>query len=98
MLAQAAASTVTDVGRRLPDAAAQRQPVLVANARNAVYDFAEDAMAEAARALGTAAHFDTHPVAERLSDLSMYIRQPGPDAQHLHVARAVAAGTLDVVA
>ena len=97
MAAQAAISVVLATGRALVEAPVERQKALASNARNTVYACAENAIAEAARAVGTAAYFDGHPVAERMADLAMYIRQPGPDAQHARVGSAVADGSLDII-
>ena len=96
MAAQAAVSVVLETGRTLHNASPDRQKALVSNARNTVYTCAEAAIAEAARAIGTAAYFNDNPVAERMADLAMYIRQPGPDAQLERVGRAVADGDLDI--
>ncbi len=96
--AQSAVSVVLETGRALPDASEEAQKALVSNARNTVYSCAEEAMTYAARAIGTAAQFNGHPVSERLADLAMYIRQPGPDAQQARVGAAVADGSLDIVA
>ncbi len=96
MAAQAAIAVILETGRALTNAPVEQQKALVSNARNSVYAYAEDAIAESARMVGTAAYFDGNPVAERMADLAMYIRQPGPDAQHARVGSAVADGSLDI--
>lgn len=67
---------------------------LVAAARAAVYDAGGRALALAQEAVGVQALFVDHPLAATITDLSMYLRQPGPDAQRMRVGAAVAAGTL----
>ncbi|WP_022686133.1 acyl-CoA dehydrogenase [Sphingomonas phyllosphaerae] len=94
-LAQSAAGAVrrasvgwfTDEEARLP---------LVAAARAAVYAAGGDAIMLAQEAVGVQSLFLDHPLAAAITDLSMYLRQPGPDAQRMQVGAAVAAGTLRV--
>ena len=45
-------------------------------------------------AVGLAGQFLTHPLSAQLSDLTVYLRQPVPDAQRLRVGRAVQSGVL----
>lgn len=66
----------------------------VAAARLGVADAAERAMAIAREAVGLAGQFTAHPLSALLSDLTVYLRQPVPDAQRLRVGRAVAQGLL----
>lgn len=91
-LAEAAAGAVrtaaagwftAEKGARLP---------LVAAARAAVYEAGGRAIGVAEEAVGVQALFVDHPLAAMLTDLSMYLRQPGPDAQRMQVGAAVAAG------
>ncbi len=92
-LAEAAASAVrlaaelwfVDEPARLP---------LVAAARAAVYRAGGDALSLAQEAVGVQALFVSNPLAATITDLSMYLRQPGPDAQRMLVGAAVAAGTI----
>lgn len=67
---------------------------LVAAARAAVYDAGARALALAQEAVGLQALFISHPLAATITDLSVYLRQPGPDAQRMRVGAAVAARTL----
>ncbi|KQN90408.1 acyl-CoA dehydrogenase [Sphingomonas sp. Leaf67] len=83
----AAAAWFADDAARLP---------AVSAARAAVYAAGGEAIAVAQEAVGVAALFHDHPLSARLTDLAMYLRQPGPDAQRMLVGAAVAAGTLTV--
>lgn len=67
---------------------------LVAAARAAVYEAGGRALGLAQEAVGAQALFADHPLATMITDLSMYLRQPGPDAQRMRVGAAVADGTL----
>ena len=66
----------------------------VAAARVQVAELAERALAVAQAAVGLPGHFLDHPLQAQLTDLSVYLRQPAPDAQRLRVGRAAAAGLL----
>jgi alkylation response protein AidB-like acyl-CoA dehydrogenase len=81
----AAAGWFDDVAARLP---------LVAAARAAVYAAGGQAIDLAEQAVGVQALFVGHPLAAIITDLSMYLRQPSPDAQRMQIGAAVAAGTL----
>lgn len=67
---------------------------LVAAARAAVYEAGARALGLAQEAVGVQALFVDQPLAATITDLSMYLRQPGPDAQRMRVGEAVAAGVL----
>ena len=81
----AATGWFADEAARLP---------LVAAARAAVYAAGGQALTLAQEAVGVQALFVGHPLAATITDLSMYLRQPGPDAQRMRVGAAVAAGVL----
>lgn len=66
----------------------------VAAARAAVYEAGGRALALAQEAVGVQALFVDHPLSATITDLSMYLRQPGPDAQRMKVGEAVAAAVL----
>ena len=66
----------------------------VAAARLTVADAAERAILLAQQAVGLSGHFLSHPLSATLADLSVYLRQPAPDAQRLRVGRAVRDGLL----
>ena len=66
----------------------------VAAARVAVYDAGERVLTLAQAAVGLSAMFVDHPLAEKLTDLAVYLRQPAPDAQRRRAGEAVAAGLL----
>ena len=68
----------------------------VAAARAAVYAAGGEALALVQDAIGVQSLFLDHPLAATITDLSMYLRQPGPDVQRMQVGAAVAAGTLQV--
>ncbi len=82
---RAAAGWFADPAARLP---------LVAAARCAVYAAGGEALALAQEAVGVQSLFVDHPLAATITDLAMYLRQPGPDAQRMLVGAAVAAGIL----
>jgi hypothetical protein len=66
----------------------------VAAARVAVYQAGEIVLGLAQAAVGVQAMFVDHPLAAMLTDLSVYLRQPGPDAQRSRVGAAVSSGLL----
>lgn len=66
----------------------------VASARLVVAEAAERALALAQQAVGLQGMFLAHPLSAMLADLSVYLRQPAPDAQRLRVGRAAAAGAI----
>ncbi|MBB3691968.1 acyl-CoA dehydrogenase [Sphingomonas sp. BK580] len=82
---RAAAGWFADADARLP---------LVAAARCAVYATGGEALSLAQEAVGVQALFLDHPLAATITDLAMYLRQPGPDTQRMLVGAAVAAGVL----
>ncbi|WP_094075583.1 acyl-CoA/acyl-ACP dehydrogenase [Notoacmeibacter marinus] len=94
-LASAATATVRQTGREIVRGDDEEGGAKVANARNLIYRFGEEAIAIAQRACGTAAYFRDNPVCRFAQDLGMYIRQPGPDAQCAKVGKAVANEALD---
>lgn len=92
-LAEASAAAV----RRAADGwfadEAARLP-LVAAARAATFAAGGEALALAQEAVGVSSLFLDHPLATTITDLSMYLRQPGPDGQRMQVGAAVASGVL----
>lgn len=92
-LAEAAAGAVRTAAAGWFEQEQARLP-LVAAARAAVYEAGGRAIGVAEEAVGAQALFVDHPLAATLTDLSMYLRQPGPDAQRMQVGAAVAAGVL----
>jgi alkylation response protein AidB-like acyl-CoA dehydrogenase len=92
-LAEAAAGAVRTAAERWFDHEQSRLP-LVAAARAAVYEAGGRAIGVAEEAVGAQSLFVDHPIAATLTDLSMYLRQPSPDAQRMHVGAALAAGIL----
>lgn len=83
----AAQGWFTDAPARLPRVAA---------ARATVYAAGGEALTLAQEAIGVQSLFLDHPLAATVTDLAMYLRQPGPDAQRMQVGAAVAAGILRV--
>lgn len=66
----------------------------VAAARVQVAALADQAIAVAQQAVGLQGLFQAHPLSAAITDLSVYLRQPAPDAQRMKVGRAVADGVL----
>lgn len=66
----------------------------VGHVRLAVSDLAVSAIALAQEAIGVEALFEAHPACRILTDLMVYIRQPGPDRQREAVGKALALGCL----
>lgn len=94
-LAETAAGAIRTAAAGWFDDEAIRLP-LVAAARAAVYAAGGSAIELAEQAVGVQSLFDAHPLAATITDLSMYLRQPAPDAQRMRVGAAVAAGLLTV--
>ncbi len=94
-LGEAAAGAVRGAATGWFDDPAARLP-RVAAARAVVYAAGGEAMLVAQEAVGVQAMFLDHPLAAKLTDLAVYLRQPGPDAQRMQVGAAVADGTLTV--
>ena len=92
-LAETAAGAVRTAATRWFADEPARLP-LVAAARAAVYEAGGRALGVAQEAVGVQSLFVDHPLAATITDLSMYLRQPGPDAQRMRVGAAVAASIL----
>lgn len=90
-LAAAAVRTAARAWQAEPDAV--RLP-RVAAARMQVAALAERALAIAQQAVGLQGLFHAHPLSAAITDLTVYLRQPAPDAQRMKVGRAVAEGVL----
>ena len=91
--AQAAAAAVRTAAEGwfgMPEA----QLALVAAARAAVYAEGDRALALAQQAVGLQGMFVEHPLAATIADLTVYLRQPMPDAQRMATGAAVASGLL----
>lgn len=93
-LADGAASAVRAAAARWFVADDATRLALVAAARAAVYTAGGQAIIVAQEAVGVQALFTAHPLAAAITDLSVYLRQPGPDAQRMRVGAAVADGLL----
>lgn len=93
-LADGAASAVRAAAARWFVADDDTRLALVAAARAAVYTAGGRAIIVAQEAVGVQALFTAHPLAAAITDLSVYLRQPGPDAQRMRVGAAVADGLL----
>ncbi len=92
-----AAQAAADAVARAADVPSEDVPVLLAHvaaARIAVYRAGEAALTIAQAAVGVQAMFVDHPLSERIGDLAVYLRQPGPDAQTMRAGAAMAAGLL----
>lgn len=94
LAAQSAADAVTRAATawRIDDVPATLAHV--AAARVAVYAAGETALTLAQAAVGVSTMFVDHPLAAMLTDLTVYLRQPAPDAQRQRAGEAVAAGLL----
>jgi alkylation response protein AidB-like acyl-CoA dehydrogenase len=92
-LAEAAAGAIRTAAAGWFANADARLP-LVAAARAAVYAAGGQGIEIAEQAVGVQALFVGHPLAAAITDLSVYLRQPAPDAQRMNVGAAVAAGIL----
>lgn len=90
-LALAAVRTAAAAWQAAPDAVRLAR---VAAARMQVADLAERALMLAQQAVGLQGLFVAHPLSAAITDLTVYLRQPAPDAQRLKVGRAVAEGVL----
>ncbi|WP_322966211.1 acyl-CoA dehydrogenase [Sphingomonas fuzhouensis] len=88
-LAEASAAIVRRTATRWFEEEGEARLARVAAARLAVTDAAERSIVIAREAVGLAGQFLTHPLSAMLGDLSVYLRQPAPDAQRLRVGRAV---------
>lgn len=95
VLAEGAAATVRHTAQAWFDEPDPARLARVAAARIQVASAGERAIAVAQEAVGLQGLFLAHPLAARLADLMVYLRQPAPDAQRLKVGRAVANGDLD---
>jgi hypothetical protein len=93
-LAQGAADAVARAARNWDDGDVARTLAYVSAARASVYDAGGQALTIAQAAVGLQGMFVDHPLASVMTDLAVYLRQPGPDAQTMRVGQAVAAGML----
>lgn len=96
-LAQGAAATVRQVAERWFEEPDPARLARVASARLSVAAAGERAIAVAQEAVGLQGLFLSHPLAARITDLMVYLRQPVPDAQRLRVGQAVAERILDPI-
>ena len=94
-LAESSAATVRHTAQTWFDEPDAARLARVAAARLQVTTAGERALAVAQEAVGLQGLFLAHPLAARLADLMVYLRQPAPDAQRMKVGRAVANGDLD---
>lgn len=92
-LVEAAAGAIRTAASGWFGDSAARLP-LIAAARAAVYAAGGQAIEVAEQAVGVQALFIGHPLAAVITDLSVYLRQPAPDAQRMQVGAALAAGTI----
>ncbi|WP_018146903.1 hypothetical protein [Henriciella marina] len=66
----------------------------VAHARMTVCELAEEALMLAQRSVGVSSLFHAHPLCKQMMDLTVYLKQPAPDAKVQEVGRAAANGLL----
>ena len=93
-LADGIAGVVRDTARRWFDEADEVRLPRVAAARAAVLSAGERALTVAQAAVGLPGMFVDHPLSATIADLSVYLRQPAPDAQRMRVGAAAAAGLI----
>lgn len=67
----------------------------VALARTTTYAFGDEVLKLAQQSVGLQGLMEDHPLARKLTDLMVYLRQPGPDAQTAKVASALSRGILE---
>ncbi|PVE51314.1 acyl-CoA dehydrogenase [Arthrobacter sp. TPD3018] len=93
-LAEAAAATIQRTATAWFDGPEDARLARVAAARLSVADAATRSIAIAQEAVGLAGHFRSHPLSTLLTDLTVYLRQPAPDAQVVKVGEAARQGLL----
>lgn len=93
-VADGIAGVVRDTARRWFDEPDAVRLPRVAAARAAVLAAGERALMLAEAAVGLPGMFVDHPLSATIADLSVYLRQPAPDAQRMRVGAAAAAGLL----
>ncbi|WP_375380626.1 acyl-CoA dehydrogenase [uncultured Sphingomonas sp.] len=93
-LAEGIAGVVRDTARRWFAEGDEARLPRVSAARAAVLAAGERAVMVAEAAVGLPGMFVDHPLSATIADLSVYLRQPMPDAQRMRVAAAAAAGLL----
>jgi alkylation response protein AidB-like acyl-CoA dehydrogenase len=94
LAAQAAADAVARAARQWHAGDIDHTLAHVAAARVAVYEAGERALTLAQAAVGAQAMFEAHPLSSAITDLMVYLRQPGPDQQRMMVGTAVAEAAL----
>lgn len=93
-LADHAAATVRRTAESWFETDGEERLARVAAARLNVAEAGQRAIGLAQEAVGLPGHFVSHPLSAMITDLAVYLRQPAPDAQRLHVGRAVQSGAL----
>ena len=93
--AQGAADAVRHAADAWFAAEPERLLAKVAAARVRVAEMADRALAVAQQAVGLQGLFLTHPLSQMVGDLSVYLRQPAPDAQRLRLGAACAQGLVE---
>lgn len=94
-LAESAAATVAAAGDAWFGADDEARVARADAARAGVTAAAEDAIALAQAAVGLQGLFHAHPLSRVLTDLTVYLRQPGPDASLARAGSAAAAGLIE---
>lgn len=95
LAAQSAADAVARAAREWSSKDVEATLAYVAAARVAVYEAGERILTLAQAAVGVQAMFLDHPLAEALADLTVYLRQPDPDAQRTRLGASVASAILN---
>ena len=92
--ADLSASTVRAVQSRWFQQSTEEKLASVAHARMSVADLAQEAILLAQQSVGAASFFRSGPLCKQMMDLSVYLRQPVPDAKVQEVGKAAANGLL----
>lgn len=97
LLAQGAAASIRDTAGAWFSGTDAERLARVSAARLSIAGFAERALTIAQEAVGLQGLFLSHPLAAKIADLMVYLRQPAPDAHRLRVGQAVAEHILDPI-
>ncbi|MCP4025100.1 MAG: Flp pilus assembly complex ATPase component [Sphingomonas sp.] len=97
LLAQGAAASIRDTAGAWFSGTDAERLARVSAARLSIAGSAERALTIAQEAVGLQGLFLSHPLAAKIADLMVYLRQPAPDAHRFRVGQAVAEHILDPI-
>lgn len=95
-LAQQSWAMISAAAPSLIDSPPNQIIAIVAAVRIAVLDNAQQAITLARQAVGVQSAFDNHPLASVISDLSVYLCQPAPDAHRVSTGKSATAGLIKI--